>query len=293
MNYKEVLTNVPINLLLQGFYPKLKIMNSEQTIEYILKNKVSIARFGDGEIELMRGYKNLFQQYSKEIADRLKEVKSTDRCLVCLPNIFEKKEFNKTIVKSDEYKFWVKHKLKYNYYYKKHFKRDTPLGDAFISRFYMRYNDKSSEKNTKYIELLKKLWEGRDIVFVEGENSRLGYGNDLFNNAKSIERILCPKLNAFEKYDEIISYILKNISKDKLLILALGATATILAYDLSQKGFQALDMGHVDIEYEWFLMGAKEKTPVQNKYVSECNTNGDISDDKILSEYKNQIIKRI
>ena len=167
------------------------------------------------------------------------------------------------------------------------------MGDAFISRFYMRYNDKSKEKNAKYVSLLKKLWDNRKIVFIEGENSRLGYGNDLFDNAKSIERILCPKLNAFEKYDEIIDYITKNVDKSKLLILALGATATILSYDLSNMGYQALDLGHIDIEYEWFLMKATKKEPVSNKYVSECNSDGEVSNDSLLAEYKDQIIKRI
>ena len=293
MNYKEVITNVPKNLLLQCFYPKLSIMNSEDTIKYILSSHVSISRFGDGEIELMHGYKNLFQDYSQKIANRLKEVKTTDKCLVCLPNIFSRDAFNKTIVKGDEYKVWIRHKLKYNYYYKKHFKDSSPLGDAFISRFYMRYNDKSKEKNAKYVSLLKKLWDNRKIVFIEGENSRLGYGNDLFDNAKSIERILCPKLNAFEKYDEIIDYITKNVDKSKLLILALGATATILSYDLSNMGYQALDLGHIDIEYEWFLMKATKKEPVSNKYVSECNSDGEVSNDSLLAEYKDQIIKRI
>ena len=37
------------------------------------------------------------------------------------------------------------------------------------------------------------------------------------------------------------------------MLIALGPTATILAYDLAEKGVQALDVGHIDIEYEWFL----------------------------------------
>ena len=37
---------------------------------------------------------------------------------------------------------------------------------------------------------MKGIWEGRDIIFIEGEKSRLGVGNDLFDNAQSIHRIL-------------------------------------------------------------------------------------------------------
>ena len=42
------------------------------------------------------------------------------------------------------------------------------------------------------------------------------------------------------------------LPKDKLFILALGPMATVLAYDLARLGYRALDLGHIDIEYEWF-----------------------------------------
>ena len=52
-------------------------------------------------------------------------------------------------------------------------------------------------------------------------------------------------------------------------MIALGATATVLAYDLAKDGFRAIDIGHADIEYEWMLSGATEKVPVKSKYVNE------------------------
>ena len=47
------------------------------------------------------------------------------------------------------------------------------------------------------------------VLLVEGEKSRLGVGNDLFENTGSVKRILCPSENAYEKYDEILKEILK------------------------------------------------------------------------------------
>ena len=82
--------------------------------------------------------------------------------------------------------------------------------------------------------MLKQLWEARNVVFVEGAQSRLGVGNDLFDNAASIKRILCPAQNAFDKYSDILQTIQQHVKKDDLLILALGPTATVLAYDLSE-----------------------------------------------------------
>jgi hypothetical protein len=37
---------------------------------------------------------------------------------------------------------------------------------------------------------------------------------------------------------------------DKLILIALGPTATVLAYDLAKKGYQAIDIGHLPSCYE-------------------------------------------
>ena len=49
-------------------------------------------------------------------------------------------------------------------------------------------------------------------------------------------RILAPSENAYKTKSEIETYVKDNISTDKLIVLALGPTATIMAYDLSQCG---------------------------------------------------------
>lgn len=104
-------------------------------------------------------------------------------------------------------------------------------------------------------------------MFVEGYQTRLGVGNDLFDNAKSIKRILCPAENAFDAYEKIMESI-DALWRGELVILALGPTATVLASDLSQKGIQALDLGHIDIQYEWYLAGTSY-VPVKGKYTNE------------------------
>ena len=85
----------------------------------------------------------------------------------------------------------------------------------------------------------------------------MGVNNDLFDNVKSIKRILCPIVNAFNIYEKILQEALK-IKKNKLILLALGPTASVLAYDLYHAGYQVLDIGHMDIEYEWFLRNATQ-----------------------------------
>lgn len=68
----------------------------------------------------------------------------------------------------------------------------------------------------------------------------------------------------------------------------MGPTATVLAYDLHLLGYQALDIGHIDIEYEWFLRKATEKIAIENKYVNEVLegriTESENNDEKYLKE---------
>ena len=81
-----------------------------------------------------------------------------------------------------------------------------------------------------------------------------------------------------------------------MYLLALGPTATALAYDLYKSGYQAIDIGHVDIEYEWFLKKASKKMKIKGKYIGEGVSTkeerlniGDIVDEK----YESQIIAKI
>ena len=289
MKIKDLVKLTTLSTLYAPFHRAPRVYSSEETIEYIIKNKCSISRFGDGELGLMYGRSISFQEYSKDLGEKLKGVKTTDSCLVCVPNLF-RGALSKDIFTKEEYDFWKKSGLVYGGLWRKSFGKMEPLGDALISRFYMRLKDKSGVAG--YVEKLKMLWNDRNIVFVEGKNSRLGVGNDLFDNASSIRRILAPEKNAFSKYNEILESIRKNCKKEDLVIVALGPTASILAYELSTE-YQVLDMGHVDIEYEWFKMGATEKVPVKNKHVNECNSMGECDSDKLDKKYLKEIIDTV
>ena len=192
--------------------------------------------------------------------------------------------------------YWASYMVKNRNKIKKLSLPNYKYGNLNITRF---YNDfKNSDHVPFIIDKWKKVWKDRNVVIIEGEYTRLGVGNDLFDTSKSIKRIIAPSKNAFGKSDEIFEYVTKNIAKDDLICLALGPTATILAAKFSQCGYQALDVGHIDIEYEWYLMGAKEKIPVKNKYVNEASDLGgrivsDIEDPNVKQEYMNQIIVSI
>lgn len=288
MNLIEKVVKVSSNLFCSMFKRKPKVMSSDETIDYILKNKVSIGRYGDGELDSLLGDDLKFQKANAELSRKLKEVKTDEKFLTCIPNIFEKKYFNRKLLTKLEYNFWFKHKLLHEHTWKKYFRKQV-CGDAFVSRFYIRYNDKSHVPET--IEKLQKVWDKRNLIIVEGENSKIGCENDLLSNANSIRRIIGPSFNAYDYYDEIMNAVKSNYHENDLVLIALGPTATVMAYDLSRENIQALDLGHFDIEYEWFLAKADKKIPVKNKHVNECDDNGNNNSEDV--KYKSQIIDKI
>ena len=56
----------------------------------------------------------------------------------------------------------------------------------------------------------------------------------------------------------------------------LGPTAKVLAYQLTQQGYRALDLGHIDSEYEWMQMKAETKVQLKHKHTAEFNFDQDI-----------------
>jgi len=292
MKIKNVLRTIR-NLLTRKFYKNPNVLSDLDTINYLLKNKCSISRFGDGELSIIEGTSIGFQKANEELKNKMIEVsKANDKnFLVCIPDIFSPKTFNKNNLVDSDFIWWKKEKFRREFLWKKYFNKTDVLGDAFISRFYLRKNDKSKVEG--YVKKLKQLWDKRDIIFVEGENSRLGYRNDLFDNANSTKRILCPASNAFDNYENILNSIKNNVQKHDLIILALGPTATVMAYDLYKIGFQAYDLGHIDVEYEWFKMKALKKEPILSKHVNECNSLGETKKEDLDKEYLDQIVDKL
>lgn len=272
---------------------RLPIMNSKKTIDYIRRNHCSIARYGDGEFRIMMNVSNsdlAFQSSSQQLSEKLLEVfkNKNSNLLICLPRYF-----NSTKGLKDESKqFWIEwgkknqNQINIVTIIRSNSATRRRFGDSLISRPYM---DMKSPTLANYMfPKLKSLWNKEDILILEGEQTRLGVGNDLFSNAKSIKRILAPAVNAFDVYDEIRQAVIDSYNGE-LVLIALGPTATVLAADLSEIGIWVLDIGHVDIEYEWYLNGARKKVAVTGKFTNEVEEGRQVSECN-NEEYKKQII---
>lgn len=276
-------------------FSEYKIKSIEETAKELLNTNKSIGRFGDGELSWMFGRNNginNFQQLSKELSDRLIEVFNSDddNFMVTLPDAM--KYADKNNFTSDSMNFWKWYLIKNKKRLLNNLNPNKVYYNTSVTRPYMDYNYNKIANLTYGV--LKEIWNDKKILIIEGSESRLGVTNSLFDNAKEIKRIECPSTNAFEAYDKIFSYAndFLNANDDYLTLVSLGPTATILSYDLFKNNHRCIDIGHIDVEYEWYLMGAKEKVNLPYKYVNEVN-GGHSSLPVNDSKYFEQIIKNI
>lgn len=288
--YSLIILISKINYALLYRKNSYKILDDENTVNEIIKNKKSLSRFGDGEFKWMIGAKQVsFQENDKELQKKLLNIinNQNEELIIGIPRALNSlSNLNKNAKK--EWKLFI---LFYYNSIKKYLNKKSSYADTNITRFYIDYIDKSECLNK--INNIKRIWNNREIIIIEGKKTKLGVGNNLFDNVKSLNRIIAPSENAFKSYNKILEFAKKQ-EKDKLFILSLGPTATVLASDLSKAGFQAIDIGHIDIEYEWFLMKAESKVPIEGKYVNEARNKGDLSDVNIENEeYKKSIIETI
>ena len=263
------------------------VSSIEETISEIVTSKRTVIRFGDGELQLIQGEDIGFQSFNPELKKRLIEVLSCDYpdVMICIPGTLRDISY----LNSESRRWWQRYIatrgrdwLVYT--------RNRTYYNTLVTRLY--YDWDKREEAGKRFDSFFKIWENRDVVMVEGELSRVGEGNSLFRSAKKVYRVLCPSTNAFDKYDEILGF-LSTLPKEYLILTALGPTAKLLAFDLNRLGYRVIDIGHIDIEYEWFLRKATEKVPIENKNVNESIQAKYIDGKNLSDSYKNSIIKTI
>lgn len=240
-----------VNAIRQKFQP-VYFYDEYETIE-LLKKGASIARFGDGELNIALGLCGVeeFQPFSLELQKKLvkclQEKSNTSFLVAPLASLGSMKGYNRR-----QKKFYS------TFYFKRRRKiieilnnkgKGQIYGDPLFARIYGYSKQDSIERVYKKIELLNEIWKDKKILLVEGSTSQLGLDTDVLYSAQSIKRIIIPSKNAFEKYNEIVQSIRKQSDFDIILIIA-GPTATILAYDLYKMGYWVIDFGQMQKSYK-------------------------------------------
>ena len=220
-------------------YPQ--VLTETETMNMIVSGeKMSIARYGDGEFKLCRNKSIARQRASAEISCRLREILQCDvpRFAVAVPPRPDKTR----IVDSAT-----------QHYYRKFYFREWESVHRMKNRTYLSswvfkpHNPEwlklSPQEAPAYTRLFRKLWDNRNVVFVTNSTfNEHPLFTEMFGNAKSQSFIHVPGRNAYSRYNDILRQCL-SYSAGNLFLLACGPTATILAYDLATKGYQAVDLG--------------------------------------------------
>lgn len=270
------------------FYSKklpFSILNSQDTVDYILKNKISIGRIGDGELNIMFKNKSIgFQEYTPELAKDLKSIENTSKFRLALPHSLKNTKDDKILIKT----FWWSYvKKNFDYLNNSFLAKNKDYLDASFTRVVTEKRDK--RKISLILQRVESIWQNRHVIIIEGADTRFGVGNSILDNATNVKRIIVPAKNAYSKKKEIEKTAKKLISSisDPIVIVCLGPTATVVAYDLS-KYAQIIDMGHFDLQYEYLKKGYYHPVRVENRYDNEIK-NGDVVVDEHDKKYLSEI----
>lgn len=236
----------------------IKVYSIDETLDELLRTGKSMVRFGDGEIIMIKGKALKLQQASPEIAAGLAEILpyKYDDLLITIPDVFTSLSGHR----KESKQFWKEHLLFYRKTYERYCNTNRIYGTTFVSRCYYFAQDKSN--CGRWFAKIKKLWENKDIVVVEGSRTHNGVGNDLLDSAASIERIICPPKDAYASLETIIKTC-RQYDTDRLFLLSVGATAKFIALALFREGYRVLDIGNLDLEYEWYVRRAEGKIPIE------------------------------
>lgn len=264
----------PIGKLIYSLWKKPKVETLEETMKRLVDEKVSICRYGDGEFCVAKGGSIGFQKSSELLSKRLNEVLCSNEpnILVGIPDVFG----DLNIFSDTARTYWQEYLYRNAWKLRSLLSSSRKYSNSFITRFATDYQQDWSDV---LIPFYRKLFKDRDIYIVEGNQTRIGIGNNLLRGAASIKRILAPSENAFCLYDEILRCCEKMIPKDALVVIALGPTATVLAFDLAKMGYQALDLGHFGEQYEYHIREIDCK-----EVISDDNDSEDVINSQTICE---------
>lgn len=203
-----------------------RIMSEWDTLKAAVDGK-SLSRAGDGEGAIMQGRSAKSQEYDRRLASIMREcfTKPSDKVLACVPT------FDKSGPKWPT--FWHKWEPRFR----------TLMNPAMTygSAFVTRPDSCPSIDYPAYWTLMRSLWAGKDVVLVRGSGKSLTA--ERLPEAANVHEILCPVRHAFSEYDTLKAR-LKAEHAGRTVILACGATATALAYELGNEGIHCVDLGH-------------------------------------------------
>jgi Glycosyltransferase GT-D fold len=225
----------------------VKVLDELETMRRVAKGSLSLSRLGRCELRLIQGHHALAQAHHPKLARMLRRILTKGTfgpSLVCVPRIFAamppgKEPWYGEFVKAP--RLFTNHTYEY--------------GSTFVSR---RDAWVGMVDEPAYWQCVRGLWQDRPVLLVAGSDKGLvAKDSGFLGNAASVQVLQSVARDAWSDRDRILDECLRWVDiapgQDPLVYLSLGATATVLAHDLTMCGIQALDMGHM--AQSWLHVG--------------------------------------
>lgn len=221
-----------------------RVMTELTTIRALHKpGRRSLARYGDGEIKIMDGKDCKSQPYDPVLAERLREIarSKTLNVYVGIPRIFDATYGD---LPAQKQHFWAQYRAGPR-------ARFWHPGKRYASAFVTRLDHYPALDTPDYWRSIRALWDGRAVLFLRGGAKGDAEGEaPLLSNARSVEHVgEVPAQDAWPAFGRLMAVCRSWAAHhpDGLVVLCVGATATVMAHDLGAEGIQGLDLGHLPL----------------------------------------------
>lgn len=238
----------PFKLFFVRYYFKkypIITMKYYDTIRKIKSDKLSFIRFGDGEFQCISGLminkSSGLNTCNREVRKALINViMANDRNLLIGLVPSPKVEFYG--YKKNNNLYWNEYQYYKNSKIIKLLDKNTHYGDSTC--FLRREFDNQDDYNL-YLNSIKLIWQGLDVVFVTGYQSRFNKdSSDMFEGLNSYKFIFTPNENAYSDFDRILLEAIIE-PKNRVFLLSAGFLAKILGLELVRRGYRVVDIGHM------------------------------------------------
>ena len=224
------------------------ILNDEQTLDHIIKNNMSISRFGDGElinfICTNLGISNpLFEEkfnmlIKKELIEILGNRNKCSNLLIAIYPCLTKEDYKKSL-KYDKNQETIE---RLNYWFFNFFKNQSYFHDYIGNAFCFRRIRCAEEEKLSHRAKVKKHFSSKKILVITSLNQAEVENTELF---KEYEIYNINSSNSFpniDKIEENAKHIFDEGNFD-MIVCSAGPVASLLANRFSKKGIIFWDLG--------------------------------------------------
>lgn len=225
-------------------YARVEILDKEQSIRKIVSENKSFVRINDGEVRLMCGISQPFQKYEKTLVNQLIALLKQPREDVL---VGINRGYYLPYYKAQAGDFMRRNAYDFRKFLDKYIDYNVEYLDGACT-FY-KWGDQSAE-TALFWNCWREAFRDKRIVIVCGEHILDSLQYDIFELAVSKRFIYGPRKHAWDKHEELIDRIKREVDKDEYLIFILGMAGKAMIPEVTDLGYIAWDVGHLAKSYD-------------------------------------------